>query len=104
MALPHGFFFLLEHGNYRTAHGGFRRTLTRPDFILRESLREKHFNPGNGLDAAPSGDPQKFCRARTVNHIHHQPAIQFRAFERRTTLRMHSDGGAIHDRIEIFPA
>ena len=103
-ALPHGFFFPFEYGDYRAAHGRFRRTLARPDFILRETLREKHFNPGYGLDASPAGDPQQFGRPRTIDHIHHQSAIQVRAPERRSAVWMHTDGGAIHDRVEKLPA
>ena len=98
--LAHEFFFAFEYGNDCATHGRFRRALSRPDLILRKTLREKHLFPGNSLNPAAARDPQQFGRAWTIDHIHDQSAIQVRTRERRSAARIHPDRSAVHDGIE----
>jgi hypothetical protein len=69
--------FGAERIENRAAHGRDRRTLAGPYFPLRSSLREEHFEPGYGFDAALRGESQKSRFDWTVNQIKDKPAIQF---------------------------
>jgi hypothetical protein len=50
------FLFLPQSIHHRPPHHTFRRTLPRPNFPLRHSLRDEHFHARDRFDAAPLRD------------------------------------------------
>src|SRR5215831_3967722 len=71
-----------ECGKDGAAHGGFGRSRVRPPFPLRKSLREKHFETGNGGNSSLFRELKQLRFERAINHVHDEGAAELLCKER----------------------